>query len=368
MRKDVEVTVAHAVPVLMRGRRGGALSRVDATLSTPARLRHVRIDDVRKIRRIGVGIAIATLTEFEGRLWKPVRGLGGDAGVREVAASLSGECGCRLPDLHGLHLDPWNVRDHYGRLAESGKVVDGDAIDPGKLALDLRAEARSEAARRVRDLLFHDGEIVWRALPHPMLDAQQSKVTVPFEPPPDKKLPFHPVALAQNVERYLDYLAAGPSVTGMTEHRRDRICRAGRQLDSDLSGLPAPPLADVLRGVGRLAIRVYEGHRTTTRAQGPSHEEMVARMAALHPVALRASAGLLHVDDLPDAVDRLKASLDLDLSPERTRHVGASQIHYAFKDAAAYLATFAFPLMAERALPQNDLDSLGGLAPGGFPR
>lgn len=368
MKEDVTLVVGHSAPMLLRS-RGGALKRHDAILRTPARLRHVPILDRQKVRIVGQGRRErATLSEFEGRLWLPMGFGQGPVSVAEAVGELSLVDGSRHPQLRHLRLDPWDARNHYGALSEPARLAEGTPVAPDRIAFDLRAEAQAEAARRIEERLLHDGEKVWYALPRPVLDAQSSEVACVEEAYFIDKLPLHAVSLPENVERYIDYLSNGPSLKRITDHRVERIRRAARTLSHELGDQGYDPSADLLHGVGRLAIKIHRAALAACAGRGPGHEAVSAPAQALVPIVLRASAGLLREDDLPVAVDRLRACVEAGLSPERRAIVGSSQIQYAFRDAEAYLAYFAVPLMAERSAPQADVDSLGTLAPCGGPR
>jgi hypothetical protein len=374
MREDIEAEVVHDAAVLLRNRRGANPIRAVVRQSARAVIRHVPRDAFAPAPSVtGENAGInGGLTVFEGRLWRPVCGVAPwgsnripsrNSTVASVINALANPpvVGIR-DDLWQLGLTPWNVRNHYGRTAEHGQVIAAETVVPSKLALDLRAEAAGAISRRVSDNLAHDGTMAWVAMPTPLLRYSGSPGCYVVEPPIRDKFSFHPHSLAEHTEGYVEYLRRSEHANSFTNPAAQRVLEAGRRLASELSGIEATPMADVLRNVRRLAHLTHLSATSLASGTTPEVEETITGLVeGLLPLVTRASADLLAERDLPDAVDRI-ASVSARTLELREKRAGESSHNvHALRRVLAYVEAVARPRLSAGNVPEADAESLGAL-------
>jgi hypothetical protein len=377
MMEDIELTVAHAAPVLVRCRRGALPTRAVATMSTPARIRHVDpaalADRCRPRGRYGYHTVVDGLAVFEGRLWirvgdfspmgtRPGPAPGAPTRLSEVVRTLAGEDVAHIrAELDGLGLRPWHLNNLYGVLGDHPKVLDGREVDVPSLELDLRAETSAAVRARIERDLVHDGDRAWTVLAPPLVHMDREAWVLPVRT--IGTVDFKPGCLPDEIGDYLDFLGHMSPKGGLTQRVSNGVLQTARDLSDDLPDLDPTPLSDVLRNLRRHALLAYEiARRTAMVYRDADREFILPHLQALLPVVARASADLLGPDEAADAMDRVSACasaiMNVKAGPGSQNSQGVHLMHMV----TTYQDMVARPRLARVAVPEADADSLSALA------
>lgn len=370
MAGDIEVEVAHTVPLLLAGRRG-ASPRIGATnVVTRAAIPTVPPAEFADRRTI----ACYEFALRDGRLWRPVEGYRPEMprSARPHPAPLALALDAlRDPDpqdktlgdvrreFHHVHVQPNHVRNQYGQLGPWPNLLAPDDPKLETLHLDLRAEAAAAIARRLSRDVASDGANLWIAVPPPELFAGE-KPEIKFKASPtigygETTAPCPP----DGTELHAAYMQRNRFRDKRMGTYPKRLKALGDALLRDLEGVRLDPLHEVdlfVRRLTPIAYQIIDG----PFMHGEHREPMRAVLGDLMPLFVRAAVGLVPPERLGDAVDRLHAAAATAIAtvPQRGWALGAANLGHIMQ----YVEEVARPRLASRPVDALDADALGALS------